>query len=98
MSTEEMVLVPDAVFIHHCYSEYKLSKKIHNEIDLFFYRYGIDKRSERRRHHLAFLEYIKMKELNSEKYLKTREIVLSQEIEEYLEEPYVLLYMREKAI
>lgn len=98
LSTEEIILVSDKVFINHCYSEYKLSEKTYGEIDLFFYRYGIEERKERRRHLLAFLRYNEIKEMSNQTYLTAGNLKLKQEIEEYLEEPYVLLHMREKAI
>lgn len=98
LSTEEILLLPDYIFIPQCCQKYKVDKKSYRLIDRTFYQYGVYDRVERRRHLLSFLEYNVMKSLNKSGRGDLESVKLKEEIQEYLEESFILLLMRELAI
>ncbi|WP_153731459.1 hypothetical protein [Sporosarcina obsidiansis] len=98
MSTEEIVNLPDPVFVNQCNKMYKVNNELHRSIDLFFYKYGIEQRTERRRHLLSFLEYSRLKQLGDKELVKLGSRRLKEEMEEYLEDSFIVLYMRARAV
>ncbi|GKV65278.1 MULTISPECIES: hypothetical protein [Sporosarcina] len=97
MSTEELVHLPDSAFIHLCRQKYKVTNRVHRMMDLFFCNYGMEGRTERRRHLISFLEYNRIKYSNDHECVESDLEILTEELEEYLEDSFVVMYMRERA-
>lgn len=97
LSTEEVVQLPDFAFVHHCHKTYRVTNELYRCIDQFFSTYGIENRTERRKHLLSFLEYSSIKQPENKELINWGGKRLKSEMESYLEDSFVVLYMREKA-
>lgn len=98
MSIEEILLLPDYMFIQHCHQHYRIDRSSYSLINESLYQYGLDETVERRRHVLYFLQYYKMKKSSNTDPNDIKIVKLEGEIQEYLEESFILLHMRELAI
>lgn len=98
MLTKGVIYQSDYAFIQYCYQKYKVDQVSYHVIDSSFYQYGLDERVERRKHLLDFFDYIIMKNSSVSSNKNPGVVKLKQEMQEYLEESFILLHMREMAI
>lgn len=97
MTTTELTQLLDFEFTQHCHITYKVTSNLYNSIDRFFYDYGLKKVEERRKHLLSFLEYSQAGRKHSDLQLGFGQKGLKPQIEEYLQDSFVVLYMMEDA-
>ncbi|OLO38997.1 hypothetical protein BTR23_10675 [Alkalihalophilus pseudofirmus] len=88
LSFDQIVNMPDIMFINYCYKKYGLNKGIYNTIDLWLYKKEIHDIVNRRKKIIHFLEFMKNTSRNHNKN-KTKLTFgcggLSEKLTEFLE-------------
>lgn len=97
MSNEEIVRLVDTAFINQCHQKYGLNKISCTKIDSLFHQYGMESRVERRKNLLSFLEHNKSKRVHTKTLERIDDKGLKCEVEDYLEDSFVLLYMKQES-
>lgn len=82
----EYLNLPDLHFFLFCQNKYKLNKGVYNTIDNWFYTYGIVPVIHRRLHILAFFEFVKKgeSESNQHKYIRFGSGGLSSKLNQFI--------------
>lgn len=97
MSNEEIVRLVDTAFVNQCNQKYGLNKILCIKIDSLFQKYGMENRSERRKNLIFFLEHNQSKRVNTKKLEQIDDEELKTEVEAYLEDAFVLLFMKQES-
>ena len=95
LANYEYLNLPDLQFFCMCQKKYKLNKGVFNTIDRWFYDYGVISVINRRIYILAFLDFVKEFEIDSEncKYIRFGHGGLSNKLNQFIRETEAGEYM-----